>query len=183
MVGNEIEGHARFVVFVVEEIFEVVGLDRRGQSQAHELCVRLNFLHGEYDLIVEPGVRLDINVMLEFDFVQDLPVRDRVVIAGLMAFAELVGEPAFRVPRQQPGVIIGNLLHAGIAQLGSFFVFPGDLVRVGGVGHRLIGLVHPLGNGTEVENHRVTFGGFEKIDGHRINHGEIPRGFAIFGRF
>ena len=104
------------------------------------------------------------------------------MIAGVVALAELVGEAALRVPREQPCVIAGNLLHAGIAQFGSFLVLPCDLVRVPRVGHRLVGLIHPLGNGAEVENHRVSFRGLEKVDGHRIDHGKVPGSRPILGR-
>ena len=76
VIRNEIEGYARLVILVVEKVFEVVGVDWQGQRQAHELGVWLNFLHGEHHFVIKPCVGLGINVVLEVDFIQNLPVRD-----------------------------------------------------------------------------------------------------------
>src|SRR5215467_4268924 len=61
-------------------------------------------------------------------------------------------------------------------------VIPGDLIWIGWIGRRLVGLVHPLRNGAEVQDDRMPLGGFQEIDRHRIDQGKIPRGFALLGR-
>ena len=121
-------------------------------------------------------------MVLEIDFVQYLPVRDRVVISRLVTLAKLVCEAAFRVPGDQPRKVIGHFLHAWISQFGSLFVGPGHLVRIGWVRYRFVGLIHPLRNSAEVEDDGMTLRCLEKVDSHRVDRGEVPRCFSILRR-
>jgi hypothetical protein len=131
---------------------EVVRIRRHGQRQPNELHVRLHLLHRSNHGVVETSVGLGVDVVLEFNLVQYFPVRNWVVVARLVVLAKLIGEAAARVPGKQASIVIGNLLHAGIAQLSAFFVVPRNLVRVRRIRPGLVGLVHPLRNRAEVEN-------------------------------
>src|ERR1700756_373001 len=102
--------------------------------------------------------------MLEVDFIQNFPVRNQVVIAGLMTFTEFVCETTFGVPGEQASIIVGDFLTRGIAKLGSLLVVPRDLIGIVREGDGSVGFVHPLWDGTEVENDGVTFCSLQKID-------------------
>src|SRR5258708_20819022 len=52
-----------------------------------------------------------------------------------------------------------------------------------GIGDGFVGLIHTWGNGAEVENGRMSLGGLQKIDCHRIDKGEVPERLAIFRWF
>src|SRR5579871_1875741 len=96
----------------------VVG--RSGQSHADKLDVWLDALHGGDHGIVEAGIGLWREIVLEVNFVQHFPVSYVVVISGFVAHSKFVGKPAFGVPGEEAGVIISNLLASGIAQLRTF---------------------------------------------------------------
>src|ERR1700730_11307195 len=97
--------------------------------------------------------------MLEVDFIENFPVGYRVVVAGLVAFAEFVRETTFGVPGEQASIIVGDFLSRGIAKFSSLLVIPHNLIGIVREGVGLIGSVHPLWDGAEVENDGVTFGG------------------------
>ena len=104
------------------------------------------------------------------------------MVAGDVLHAELVDEAALGVPGDQARVVVGQLLQRRVAQLGALGVVPDRLIGVGGVGHRFIGLEHPLRDGAEVEDHRVRRGGIQEVDGHGIDERKIPARFARGGR-
>ena len=62
--------------------------------------------------------------MLEIDFVEDLPVIDLVMVAGLVPDAVFILKATQRVPAYQARVIVGQFLHAGIAQFRPLGVIP-----------------------------------------------------------
>ncbi len=119
--------------------------------------------------------------MLKIRLVEHFPVVDLVMVAGLVEGAELVGEAALRVPGHQAGEVFAQFLQRRVAQLVALLVVPGRLVGIIRILGRLLGLEHPGRDGAEVQRDRMPAGGFEEIDGERVDQGEIPTGFAVRG--
>jgi hypothetical protein len=79
------------------------------------------------------------------DFVEDLPVRDPVVIAGFVAHAEFVDEATLRIPTNQAGVVAGDIVAGRIEQLGALTFAAEKLIGVGGDHDWLRSLEKPTG--------------------------------------
>ena len=88
--------------------------------------------------------------MLKINFVQNLPVRDRIVVARLVPLAEFIREASLGVPGEQPGVVLGHFLHSRVAEFSPLFIIPTDLRGICRIGDWFICLVHPLRDSAEV---------------------------------
>src|SRR6266576_6868357 len=97
--------------------------------------------------------------MFEIHFVQNFPVGNRIVITRLVPFSVFVCKSTFRVPRQESRIIVRNFVKCGVSQFCSLLVVPHCLVWIIGIVDGSVGLVHPLWNGAEVENGRMSLGG------------------------
>ena len=182
VVRDVVEGNARLVVLRVQEVLEELGLlGGLGQRHPHELQPGLHAAHGFHHRVVEARVGLRREAVLEVHLVQDFPVRDRVVMARLVALAELVGESSLGVPGQESRVVVRHLLEARIVEVAPLRVVPDRLVRVGGIGDGLLGLHHPLRNGAEVQDDRMAFGRLEEVDGHGVDEREVPGRLPVLG--
>src|SRR5260370_9908793 len=121
--------------------------------------------------------------MFEVYFIENFPAGNRIVITRLVPFSVLVCKSTFRIPRQESRIVVRNFVKCGVSQFCSLLVVPHGLVWIIGIGDGFVGLIHPLGNGAEVENGRMSLGGLQKIDCHRIDKGEVPERLAIFRWF
>src|ERR1035438_2047644 len=108
--------------------------------------------------------------MLELGLVEDLPIRNLEVEVGDVPLSLPVREAALGIPAHEARVVVGEILQAAFAQVLALGVIPRHLVGGGWIGHRLIGLEKPRGNGAEVKNGGVAFGRVEEIDGRSEEH-------------
>ena len=120
--------------------------------------------------------------MLEVGFVEHFAPVHLVMMARFVAFAEFVREAAQRVPAHQPRVICAQLLPARVAQFGALRVVPNRCLRIRRIGHRTRSDPHPLRRGAEIQNRGMPLGGFQKIDGERIDQRKVPRGLPVMRR-
>jgi hypothetical protein len=139
--------------------------------------------HGLDHRVVEARVGLRVRRVFQVGLVQHLPMRDLVVVAGIVALAELVRESTLRVPGEEPRVVVRDLLEARVARRAPLRVGPGHPVRIVGIRDGLVALVQPRGDRAEVEDHRVALGRFQEVDGHGIDEREIPRRLPVLRRF
>src|SRR6185437_7090080 len=102
----------------------------KGQREADKLHLRVYGMQRAYDGVVVFCVLLRSLFVLAVDFVEDLPVRNAEVVAGLVPHPQLVGEATLGVPLDQPRVVVGQLFTRWIAQFRTLRVIPYDLVRV-----------------------------------------------------
>src|SRR2546429_5769656 len=92
--------------------------------------------------------------MLEVHFIENFPVGNRIVITRLVLLSVLVLKSTFGVPSQESCIVVRNFLERGVAQFRTLFIVPQGLVRIIRIRDGFVGLVHPLRDGTEVENDR-----------------------------
>ena len=104
------------------------------------------------------------------------------MISGFVALAVLVRKSAFRVPGKEPRIVVRDLLASRVSKLCSLFVVPHRRIGIVGISDGLVRLVHPLRNGAEIDDDRVTLRSLQKVYRHRINQRKIPRGLSIFRR-
>ena len=135
---------------------------------------------GRYHGVVQACVCLRRYRMLVLRLVENLPVIDLVMMAGVVTVAQFVGESSMCVPAHQPGVVIADFLHAGIAQLRPLFVTPVDFIGIAWRIDRFVGAEHPLRNRAEIQHHRMTVGGVQKIQNEWIDQRKIPE--RVIGR-
>ena len=184
VIGDEVQRNARFVILGVEEVLEILRL-RSGDGQGHadELRVGIDLAHGLDRGVIDGRVSFRSSLVFKFRLVQNLPVGDRIMEAGIMALAEFVSETTLGVPGEQASKVFARFFTAGIAELGALLVVPDRFVRVSGVVDGLVGLVHPLRKGAEVQDDGMAFGCLQKIHCHGINQRKVPRGLAVSGWF
>ena len=128
VVGNVIDRDTRLVMRGIEEVLEEFRHARRqGQRHAHESGLGADPVDGADHPIVNLAILRRRHLMLKFHLVEDLPDGDLVVMARVVAPADLVGEPTLGVPADQAGIVIGQFPAARISQLGSLAIVPDGL--------------------------------------------------------
>ena len=176
-------GMPALVVLRVQEVLEEVGLlAREGQRHADELRLGLHRAHGRDHGVVEPRVGLGREVALQVRLVQDLPVGNRVVMARLVPLPQLVGEAALRVPGEEARVVVRHLLEGRIAEVAPLGVGPGHPVGVAGYTAGLSDLNIHCGMVLKFSIDGMPLGRLQEVDGHGVDHREVPRGLAVLGR-
>ena len=99
-----IDGDAWQMIGLVQEIRVPVKLVVTFERHANEFHLLLGIrmaLDSQHHLVVDDGVLLwSVGVSLRLRFVQALPVRNVVVVAGFVKSAVFVGEAAAGVPRR-----------------------------------------------------------------------------------
>ena len=70
-----------------------------GHSKSHELGARRDFMNCGGNSIIDLVVQTDVNLMLSFRFVENLPVLDIEVMTRLVVDAALISEATTDVPR------------------------------------------------------------------------------------
>ena len=72
--------------------------------------------------------------MLEFNFIEDLPIGNLIVMPGVPTLTVFVCESTLRVPGEETSEVVGRFLHRRIPQFSSLGVVPEDLVGVVRIG-------------------------------------------------
>ncbi len=144
------------------------------QRQRHKLQLWIDFQHRRRHGVVELRVPLRRPAMLGVHLVQDLPVRNLVVVPRRVPLAQLVPKPSLRVPANQPRVILIHFFHGRVTQFRPLRIVPINLIGIVRVGHRPARFEHPGRNGAEVQNDGVPRRGLHEIVQHRVDMGEVP---------
>ena len=100
MIRNHGNGDARLVILVIQEVFKVFpGFTAQRHPYTGDL--RIDAVDGFHNGIVLARVHLGRRLVFAVNFVENFPIVDLVVMAGVVALAEFIREPALRVPTDQ----------------------------------------------------------------------------------
>ena len=171
------------MVPVVEEVLEHLRM-RAGsrQRQADELGFGRHGMDGRHHGVIARGIVLAATSSCSKS--GSLKTSQYGILKWKSEVCRLplpVRETALGIPAHQARVVIGEILQAALAQFLALGVIPNRFVGIGRISHRLIGLEKPRGNGAEVQDGGVAFGGVEEIDGHRVDERRVPRARLEFG--
>jgi hypothetical protein len=97
MVGNHSNGGAGLVVLVIQEVFKIFpGFATKGHRHTRDF--RIDAMNGCHNRVIDARISLRRHAMFTIDFVQDFPIVDLEVMAGVVARAEFVSKSTLCIP-------------------------------------------------------------------------------------